>query len=190
MNTLTKTGFTPAALLLMLMQGGDSFAGGVHMFTERAPSAQDMGRILFSRSSAPPMKMRSIHFNAAKASLPPPDQAAAADAVGLPIQFAYNSAEILEPSVPFLHEVGKMMEMAEYSGEKLMVEGHTDASGSEDYNQHLSERRAAAVKNYLLAHYRISGDRLFINGRGESSPLPGSNPFDPGNRRVQFYKAP
>ena len=41
MNTLTKTGFTPAALLLMLMQGGDSFAGGVHMFTERAPSAQE-----------------------------------------------------------------------------------------------------------------------------------------------------
>lgn len=196
MKNLTQTVLKSSALLLVL--GGNSFAGDVKMFTNRAPSAQEMGSILFSgsrgstsMSAAPKMKMRSINFNAKKASaLPPVSQVAAADTVGLPIQFAYNSADILEQSKPFLNEVGKMMGMAEYSQERLVIEGHTDASGSNGYNQYLSEKRAAAVKNYLVANFQISSNRLMTNGKGEASPLPGKDPFDATNRRVQFYKAP
>ncbi len=192
----TKTLLTSSALFCML--ANNSFAESVKMYTDRAPSAQEMGSILFAKpnnsdvvSTAPKMKMRSINFNAAKAPPQPPiNQAAAADTVGLPIQFAKNSTDILDQSKPFLNEVGKMMSMPDYSQEKLVIEGHTDASGSDGHNQYLSESRAAAVKNYLVVNYRISEDRLLTNGKGERSPLPGKNPFDATNRRVQFYKAP
>lgn len=193
MKNSTKTVLKSSLLLLLL--NTNSFAGDVKMYINRAPSAQEMGDILFASSRgsstfATAPKMRSINFSATKTSIAATqNQASTADTVGLPIQFAYNSTEILEHSKPFLNEIGKMMGLADYSNEKLVIEGHTDAIGSEGYNQHLSERRAAAVKNYLAANYQISSNRLFVSGKGESSPLEGKNPFDATNRRVQFYKA-
>lgn len=194
MKNSTKTVLKSSALFLLL--NTNSFAGDVKMYIDRAPSAQEMGNILFasprdSNVLAIGLKMRSINFSTTKTSIAAPqNKEPSADTVGLPIQFAYNSAEILEHSRPFLNEVGKMMSLAAYSQEKLVIEGHTDASGSDGYNQYLSEKRAVAVKNFLAANFHISSDRLFVNGKGETSPLPGKNPFNATNRRVQFYKAP
>ena len=54
---------------------------------------------------------------------------------------------------------------------ELVLEGHTDSTGKDDYNQDLSERRAAAVKAKLAADYGISADRISAVGYGESRPV-------------------
>ncbi len=54
---------------------------------------------------------------------------------------------------------------------KGIIEGHTDNVGSEDVNQKLSERRAAAIKRYLIQNFGISPDRLQAEGYGMSRPV-------------------
>jgi OOP family OmpA-OmpF porin len=69
----------------------------------------------------------------------------------------------------------------------LLIKGHTDASGSDSYNQVLSEHRAAAVQDYLVRSYRIDPARVVAQGRGEAEPLT-ENPYDGKNRRVEFER--
>lgn len=200
MKRLDKTLF--GAFLVAILWPYGSQAQGVKVY-DQPPSAEEMAKILFPKTSgknpentAKPkaIKTRSISFG--KPKLPEPDlsqvnpSSEENNSIGLPIKFGYNSAQILPESVPFLNEVGKMLSMGDYANERLVVEGHTDASGSEGYNQYLSEKRAEAVKNYLTANFNIVGDRLFINGMGEKQPLPGADPYAAVNRRVQFYRAP
>ncbi|WP_442795725.1 OmpA family protein [Pelobium manganitolerans] len=74
-----------------------------------------------------------------------------------------------------------------YPDTDIMVIGHTDASGSDAYNMGLSERRAAAVKNYAVAQ-GVSSSRLKTVGKGESEPI-ASNDTAEGmaqNRRVEI----
>ncbi len=69
----------------------------------------------------------------------------------------------------------------------ILVVGHTDASGSDEYNRRLSERRAKAVKDYALGQ-GISSSRLSVEGRGESEPI-ADNTTEDGkaqNRRVEI----
>ena len=66
---------------------------------------------------------------------------------------------------------------------RFLVEGHTDATGPDDYNQKLSERRAASVVDYLVAK-GVDGSRVVARGYGESRPRL-SDPEHPENRRVE-----
>ncbi len=182
---------------LALMITGSVAAEDVTMFTDRVPSATEMGGILFSQpmdSKAIGMKMRSISFSSSKSTpqqLPElTTQEQSASAVGLPIKFAFNSATVLNESKPFLNEIGKMLALPGYSNERLIIEGHTDATGPESYNQFLSERRAQAVKAYLKGHFDVASNRLLVTGFGESQSLPKMSPYAAVNRRVQFRKAP
>ncbi len=71
--------------------------------------------------------------------------------------------------------------------ESLIAVGHTDSVGSDAYNQRLSERRAAAVKNYLVSK-GVPADQIIASGRGESQPV-ASNATRDGrakNRRVEI----
>ena len=68
----------------------------------------------------------------------------------------------------------------------VMIVGHTDAQGTDSYNQGLSERRAAAAAAFL-AEQGVARSRLIVRGRGESEPV-ASNDAEPGraqNRRVE-----
>lgn len=76
--------------------------------------------------------------------------------------------------------------LSEYEGTSVLVVGHTDSSGTDSYNQSLSERRAAAARTYLLQQ-GLTGDRVEAAGRGESEPV-ASNDTEAGqqaNRRVE-----
>jgi OOP family OmpA-OmpF porin len=57
--------------------------------------------------------------------------------------------------------------------EAVVAVGHTDRIGSTQYNQALSERRAAAVKEFLVTKGGVEASRVFIEGRGESQPTTG-----------------
>ena len=58
----------------------------------------------------------------------------------------------------------------EYPKANFIIEGHTDSTGSEGFNQKLSEKRANAVHDYLVAN-GISDDRLSTVGYGETRPI-------------------
>jgi outer membrane protein OmpA-like peptidoglycan-associated protein len=175
-------------------------AQDVKMYTGKAPSAEEMGNILFSQSNEgvgvrpSGIKMRSISFGSSKKIQPETPivkaQKSQNASIGLPIKFEYDSATVLDESKAFLNEVGKMLSMEDFNNEKLVIEGHTDGRGSKNYNQQLSEKRAASVKKYLKSNFNIAETRLSIVGMGESQPLPDVNNYASVNRRVQFRKAP
>lgn len=60
--------------------------------------------------------------------------------------------------------------LKEYENTNILIEGHTDATGSDEYNQQLSEQRANAVTSYLLAQ-GVSSPRFNTQGYGESQPI-------------------
>ena len=76
--------------------------------------------------------------------------------------------------------------MKKYSKANVLLEGHTDSMGNEDYNMNLSKRRAESVKNYLVENFNVDASRISIIGYGESNPI-STNDTPAGrqnNRRV------
>jgi outer membrane protein OmpA-like peptidoglycan-associated protein len=105
--------------------------------------------------------------------------------IDLDIQFDYNSADISTTSLSSVQALGKALSDANLKGSTFVVAGHTDAVGSEAYNQDLSERRADSIKRYLTEKYGINGADLVTVGYGKTKPKDPSAPLDPVNRRVQ-----
>jgi outer membrane protein OmpA-like peptidoglycan-associated protein len=101
------------------------------------------------------------------------------------IYFATNSAHLTTAARALLRE--KAAILARNPGLTLTLTGHADARGAADYNQRLSERRAAAVQRFLL-EVGIAPERLTSEGRGEEMPaLEGSGErVWQRNRRVEF----
>jgi outer membrane protein OmpA-like peptidoglycan-associated protein len=83
--------------------------------------------------------------------------------------FADGGAEIAAPDQVMLDLVAEAIK-TRCAGKTITIEGHTSVSGSPGYNQKLSERRAAAVERYLVAH-GVPADQLRTVGYGESRPL-------------------
>jgi outer membrane protein OmpA-like peptidoglycan-associated protein len=102
------------------------------------------------------------------------------------INFEFDSTRILPQSLPLLDSVGQMLNLPETADESLVIEGHTDATGGEDYNQNLSQRRALAIRDYLAASFDVKAERLIVVGYGKTRPYDGSNPANPLNRRAAF----
>ena len=120
------------------------------------------------------------------ATIPPaPDEPAAPSALSAPIQFEFDSTAILPEARGQLDAIAEGIKLLP-PGRHVVIEGHTDAVGSEDYNQQLSRRRAAAVKQYLAQRHGIAPQRLREIGLGERQPIEGLDPLAPDNRRVQF----
>ena len=105
--------------------------------------------------------------------------------IDLDIQFDYNSADIRASSMAAVQELGKALSDPGLKGSTFVVAGHTDAIGSDAYNQDLSERRADTIKRYLTAKYGINGTDLVTVGYGKSKPKDPNAPMDPINRRVE-----
>ena len=102
------------------------------------------------------------------------------------VEFEFNSADLAPATLVTLNEVGQaLMTRSEASVE---IQGHTDAVGAAAYNMRLSQRRADAVREYLLANFDLEPAQLTSKGFGEAEPI-ASNDTDEGrarNRRVQF----
>lgn len=106
--------------------------------------------------------------------------------IDLEITFEYNSATIAPNAMSQVTALAKALTSPELKGGTFIVAGHTDAKGSETYNQGLSERRADAVKRYLSENYGIEASNLVTVGYGKSKLKNTSNPFAAENRRVQL----
>jgi len=98
--------------------------------------------------------------------------------------FATGRAELKAGASANLDRLAEFM--AQYPQRTAAIEGFTDSSGSEEYNQDLSQRRADSVKGYLVGRGVQTG-RLSSSGRGENAPV-GDNASAAGrqqNRRVE-----
>ena len=105
--------------------------------------------------------------------------------IALNVKFANNSDLV---SDEFASEIGKVASfMREYPDTKVTIEGHTDSRGAAAYNQQLSQKRADAVKNYLIQNFNIDASRVNAIGYGEAKPIADNNTADgrATNRRVQ-----
>jgi len=104
------------------------------------------------------------------------------------ILFDVNSDKIKPESSGALKDIANVLK--ESAGVKVKIVGHTDSDGDDKANMILSEKRAAAVKNYLVKEFGIDDANLTTEGKGESQ-LADKNPTPEGkanNRRVEFIK--
>ena len=105
--------------------------------------------------------------------------------INLHISFAFDSDRLDTDALLTLDNLGRALAEPQLSDYRFMIAGHTDAKGTDEYNQDLSERRAASVKAYLIEKHGIPVPRLATSGHGESQLLEPSRPEDGINRRVQ-----
>jgi outer membrane protein OmpA-like peptidoglycan-associated protein len=101
------------------------------------------------------------------------------------ILFAYDSAELSDASKLALDDMAKTLN--KYADTEILIQGHTDNSGTDAYNQRLSERRAANVSAYLRGE-DVKRTRIKTTGFGESMPI-ADNATTTGreqNRRVEI----
>lgn len=101
------------------------------------------------------------------------------------VNFDYNSAVITKASEEILNHLGSALSKKELSAYNFQIIGHTDAKGDAQFNLDLSNRRAKAVAEYLINNFSIPSSHLTPIGKGKSELLPGIDPFDGKNRRVQ-----
>jgi len=105
------------------------------------------------------------------------------------ITFQSDSADINSGFYPTLNSVAKVLK--KYSNSTVMVMGYTDSTGSVDYNQQLSQRRAQSVASYLIGQ-GVKSSRFEVMGMGISNPI-ASNSTAAGrqqNRRVEIKIIP
>jgi outer membrane protein OmpA-like peptidoglycan-associated protein len=120
---------------------------------------------------------------------PPPAPAAAPrviDRLTIHVNFDFDKSVIRPADTAELQKAIDFVK--KYPGYKVSLEGHTDWIGTDKYNQALSERRAAAVKAYLLKQGVVDSQRITSVGYGESRPI-ADNKTDKGrfeNRRVEI----
>jgi outer membrane protein OmpA-like peptidoglycan-associated protein len=101
------------------------------------------------------------------------------------VRFEFDSADILPSARPQLDALAEGIKLLP-PGRNVVIEGHTDATGNDEYNLQLSRRRASAVKDYLVRQHGIDARRLREVGLGKQNPISGADPFGAENRRVQF----
>ncbi len=101
------------------------------------------------------------------------------------IHFEFDRYDIQRESWPILKELASVLQ--QYPNLRIRIEGHTDSVGTTEYNQKLSERRALAVRDFLVGA-GIKSNRMEWIGRGELQPI-ATNDTAEGratNRRMEF----
>jgi len=105
--------------------------------------------------------------------------------IDLKIKFDYDSANIAKAALADMDNLGKALTDPALNGGTFVLAGHTDAVGSEEYNQDLSSRRADSVKRYLTEKFSLAPDRLVTAGYGKTRLKNKDNPKAAENRRVE-----
>ena len=105
--------------------------------------------------------------------------------IDLEVNFEYNSDAIGPKATQQVTALGQALSSPELKGGTFIVAGHTDGKGGDAYNQGLSERRADAVKRFLLEKYGIEASSLVTVGYGKTQLKNPSDPRAADNRRVQ-----
>lgn len=171
-------------------------------YFERAPSAEELERALTPQAS-PPASMApfqqppaspqdsSLTRRGAMAAPPPigmtPPRPPEPPKVGLMVNFAFISADLTGEARQVLDVLA--MAINRLPQFRFQIEGHTDAVGGDAFNLSLSQRRAAAVVQYLVLTHNVSPHRLAAIGFGKRKLRDAMHPNDGINRRVEVLNA-
>ncbi|MBL8837952.1 MAG: OmpA family protein [Alphaproteobacteria bacterium] len=176
--------------VLVLSATVPSAATAQTRYFDGRPSAEDLERALTPPAEPPAARAAppgagaqppgAAPFASRAAPPPPPER----PKIGLMIAFAYGSAELTADARATLDVLAAAM--ARLPQFRFQVEGHTDAAGSDAYNLTLSQRRAAAVVQYLVLSHDIGPARLAAIGFGERKLRDPLRPNDGINRRVEI----
>ncbi len=160
--------------VLATRPGGGAGPGGAAGAAGQAggqTEEQRMAQLLASRGEDIPIKdAPNIEFVA---------PAAEDKAVFKPVYFDYDKSNIRPEYQPVLEGIGKWL--GKNTGRQLLIEGHCDERGTDEYNLALGERRALAVRRYLVA-LGIPAERLHTISYGEEKPA------DPGHEETSWSK--
>ena len=109
--------------------------------------------------------------------------------VGALILFDIDSDVIKDESFDLLRNYGKAF-TGDLQKAVIVIAGHTDSDGTEEYNLMLSQKRAEAVKQFLIKEFNIDEQRLIVKPFGESKPLEANDSPErkAKNRRVEFAR--
>jgi outer membrane protein OmpA-like peptidoglycan-associated protein len=200
-----RNGFAHACPPILMVVGALLLAGA------RVAAADPISAQQIINALAPKPVTRSLTLSPAQAPATSPEEAKALDAlrnrptrsltlderqelatiakdklsIDIEIEFDYNSAQIGATATPGITALGKALSSPQLANGTFMLAGHTDGKGSDAFNQDLSERRADAVKRYLIARYKLPANNLIAVGYGKSMLKNKDNPLAPENRRVQ-----
>lgn len=102
------------------------------------------------------------------------------------VLFAFDKYDIRPEAAKILHDVA--VQLLQYPGSKIIIEGHTCDKGTNQYNQVLSENRAKSVRDYFIKTEKLTGFTFEVRGLGETSPIvPNDNEANrEKNRRVEI----
>jgi outer membrane protein OmpA-like peptidoglycan-associated protein len=105
--------------------------------------------------------------------------------IDVEVLFFIDSAQLTNRAFATLAILGRALADERLGGQVFLIAGHTDATGPPDYNLTLSERRAQAVRDFLIMNFGIAEDRLLARGFGPSRLKVPQHPGSRLNRRVQ-----
>lgn len=117
---------------------------------------------------------------------PPPHPTKVIDRLVIHVNFNFDKSDIRKADTAELQNA--VFFVKKYPGYSISVEGHTDSVGTDKYNQALSERRAAAVKKYLVENAAATPDKIKPVGYGETRPVANNKTAEGRfkNRRVEI----
>ncbi len=167
--------------LFLLVHAGANIQSAVAQTA--APSAEEITRALTPQAQPRPQLRsrgagtRGIEVREPEKPVPP--------SIDLYINFKYDSADLEADAVIALEALATALKTPQLKDARILIIGHTDATGGDDYNQKLSERRADTVRRFLVSSHGIGTTRLQAMGRGKTQLKDPSRPGDGINRRVE-----
>jgi outer membrane protein OmpA-like peptidoglycan-associated protein len=166
------------ALAPGMAQAADQCAGAL---------SADQIRNCLANPSAPRLITRGIR--SARGVTVEGEQPAAQEAsVNLVVNFEFNSAQLSNDGMISLDALGRALSDSALKDDRFRIAGHTDAVGSDSYNQALSEERAEAVRTYLARYYHLDPNKFEVVGYGKTQLYDTNDPTAAINRRVQIIK--
>ena len=182
--------------ILLLTAYGISAGESVKIYgRDNVPEPDEVAGMLRAQKNAANnragMKTRGISLDAPNAATPDSAGTALAEQSGafaLQINFDVDSVKVDPAFLPHLSAIAKGIGLSG-TDLKIVVEGHTDARGSPQYNDQLSLRRAQSVRALLIEKYGIQPENVSAVGRGQAQLADVSDPYSGKNRRVQFRVA-
>ena len=114
-----------------------------------------------------------------------------ADKMNLPradleVFFNFDSAEVTAQAMELLQTLGQALADPRLAGSKFVIAGHTDGRGTVAYNLALSQRRAEAVRKFVIENFQIDPSNLVARGFGKQRLKNPRVPLADENRRVQI----
>lgn len=176
------------SLLLTPIAHAATFVG-----ENEVPRPIDVARALAGGNFQPHLRKRGLSMDESDArpvvldteAAPQAQPATPGGTLDVAIGFALGSAELRPQASAQLDAIAEGLKLLD-AAQVIVIDGHTDASGSSGFNETLSLRRAETVKRYLEQHHRFPAARLRTHGFGQRAPIDPANPLDARNRRVQF----